>query len=280
MEAIAWDDNTEYFEMLALHLENYNIALETYDKPEEFIDEFTNPLKTFDFVLLDLFDTAQSEVAEEEPVGAELARQIYDRHHGKIPIYLVTNRIQAVNHQDLGLPYSILVKSKDLKPAWMAKDIVEELTKAGLFVDRKRVFLIYGHDRHTEGVSEVIEKYLEKHGLKVIKMTPGNLTTSLSEGLLRELNSCGAFIAICTPDDVHVDQKCYPRLNVFLEIGATMGLSHGIERLVILQKWGATREQKAQLPADLNGLLTIRFNEIEDIFDPLKEWLNRLRIKV
>ncbi|MFL5538475.1 MAG: TIR domain-containing protein, partial [Longimicrobiaceae bacterium] len=61
----------------------------------------------------------------------------------------------------------------------------------------------------------------------------------------------------------------HPRQNVLLEIGMAMGLSRGLERLIVLKHRDAT------LPSDLGGVLTLNFDD--DVSATFPELETRLR---
>ncbi len=62
--------------------------------------------------------------------------------------------------------------------------------------------------------------------------------------------------------------KYQPRPNVLLEIGITVGLWRGIERLVIV------REGHALIPSDIAGVLRIDFaTNIDEVLDELESAL-------
>ncbi|MEL6232645.1 MAG: TIR domain-containing protein [Cyanobacteria bacterium J06627_3] len=97
---------------------------------------------------------------------------------------------------------------------------------------------------------------------------------SISEGLVDAMRSCGAFVAICTPDDQVADNWYQPRQNALLEIGIAMGLPNGFQRLVILQRAGAEPDKQAKLPSDLGGAFTLQFYDEHD--EPIRRMINAL----
>ena len=58
-----------------------------------------------------------------------------------------------------------------------------------------------------------------------------------------------------------------------------LGLSYGLHRLTIMQKWGPRNSNKALLPSDLDGVVTIRFEgSIESKFPELETRLKMLGV--
>lgn len=278
MRALAWDDKpNDYMAFLARQLyETYAITVEVTSDFEAFQRLFTE--SEWDFVLGDIYDEGRED--GRAPIGLELARLVADRHQD-LPVFLLTRYHNMLTSDDLALPPSIVVKSKSTRPVWMAGDIVKYLKDIGCYVDRRKVFLIYGHDREAEGALERVEHMLMQNDLEIVRISEERLSTEIASGLLNNMNSCAAFIAICTPDDRHEDGSYHPRQNVILEIGMALGLSRGLQRMTFLQKWGTTPEQKALLPSDLYGVITIRFEtDIDHAFPKLLKRLTNLGVQL
>src|SRR5262249_47454288 len=139
---------------------------------------------------------------------------------------------------------------------------------------------IYGRDKRADGARQDVEHFLRGKGVHVITLADAPLRAEIAQGLLNKMNGCGAVVAICTPDDI-IGEIHQPRPNVFMEIGLALGLSRGLQRLILLQKWGPDPKDQAALPSDLQGILRIQFKgEVSNIFDKLEEDLRGLGIEI
>jgi predicted nucleotide-binding protein/MinD-like ATPase involved in chromosome partitioning or flagellar assembly len=180
--------------------------------------------------------------------------------------------------EDLVSARDLYVKtvSSEIKSQVIIDDIhkVGRMYRASHDVDRKKVFLIYGHDKSAPGTTGILKNFLVKHGLEVVTLSGVDFNKEIAKGLIDKMNSSAAIIAICTPDDKKGDGTFQPGQNVLLEIGMAMGLSKGVQKLTILQRWGVKEENQALLPPDLGGILTIKFEDsIEHKFDKIKKRL-------
>jgi predicted nucleotide-binding protein len=284
MRALAWDDKPEYFQQIAKSLEQYEIRLEVVKEEDLFVDKFRR--ESWDFVITDLVAEGQSEMdegfieGESSFVGERLAWGVANSPGGStMPIFVITQHYNSEILRDVRLPSNAITKSKSTHAGWMADDIYHELVQRGVYVNSRKVFLIYGHDAGAEGARQQLEHALNRWGLAVEAVSGKNLTSEIAAGLLRKMNDCAAFVAICTPDDKMESLEglmYHPRHNVLLEIGMAMGLSRGLHRLTIIQKWGSSAEDRAHLPSDLGGVVTIRL--VGDNLDrKLKEIEGRLK---
>jgi predicted nucleotide-binding protein len=230
-----------------------NIIFEVMDDQGDFIESFGK--RKPEFVVTDLAEQNLDTGEFDMQVGANIATHCAQH----VPVYVVTGHYEAIAPGRLGIPDQVQIKSKTLHPSWMATSILEDLKRRGVYVDSKKVFVIYGHDAAMEGLTVEVANYLRSLGLDVDWIRDGNLGTQVLTGLLDKMNSCAAFVAICTPDDkLDGGARFQPRANVLLEMGLAMGLSRGLERLVILQKWGDTVADQAALPSDFGGLIPVR----------------------
>lgn len=283
MKALAWDDKPQnYLESLKKRLLKYNIILEFEVDPDRFKERFAQD--KWDFVVLDYLDESPKEKGtivqgREEGLGAILAREISIRN--PIPIFIITAHIDRLALEASNLPINVSIHSKNTSTAWMAGDIVTILKKEGLYSNPKEVFLIYGHDVNAKNATQSVRDFLKKEmGLNVVEITSTNLESEIAQGLVTKMKNCRAIVAVCTPDDEWKSGEFHPRLNVILEIGIAMGLTGGINKLCVLQRWGSSNELQAKLPSDLGGLLTTRFeDDVQVCFDDLRHRLYRLNIK-
>lgn len=282
MRALAWDDEPHlYLEPLKQHLEVYGIILEITSEPSEFLRRFRVESEKWDFIVTDIFSPDPPATPMDSPrVGLRIAKL---GTQAGLPVFVITKHVDKAEALGL-LSGDVIVKSKSTYVEWTADEIHQELSRRGLIVDRRKVFLIYGRDGKAMGAREKLDAFLKRDlGLKVEGMSAVNLKTEIAQGLLSKMNGCAAFVALCTPDDPWDDGTRHPRQNVMLEIGIALGLSRGLDRLSILQRIGPGQqpELNAQLPSDLHGIVTLRFyDKIEDIFPDLKQRLRELGVEI
>lgn len=280
MKGLAWDDNREDMEPLVKRLERHGVFVELTDD----VDDFNARLgaESWDLILTDLVNAKTGVRGEEDPHAGLRAIYQANTYAKDAVIFLITHHMNVIGQGHVPLPPNVIAKSKSTYPEWLAMDIIHELRRQGVFVDRKRVFLIYGHDRKADGATGAVESYLSKHGVRVEKVAGANLTTELAAGLIDKMHRCAAILAICTPDDpAPMDGQRQPRQNVLLEVGMAMGLHRGLKRLVLLQKWGADDSERAYLPTDLSGVVTLRFaTNVENAFNDLDAKLIALGVDI
>ena len=263
MHGLAWDDDpSEYMTPLAKAIRaiDESIVLQVTDREDAFVTQYAK--KRPDFVITDLAE----EDASGEPdmsVGVRIAQKCAA---DELPVYVITNHYDVLTPAKLGLPEHVQIRSKATPPSWMAMAILDDLGKQGLRVSARRVFVIYGHDRATDGLSDSLIKFLQRRGLEVECIRGNNLDMEILDGLVSRMTGCSAVIAVCTPDDPICDpamsriEKYQPRPNVLLEMGLAMGLSRGLQRLIILQRWGDQIEKMAELPSNFGGVIPIRIS--------------------
>lgn len=281
MRGLAWDDEAgkqSYMNRLkiALAADPFGVSLEVLRNESQFIERFNQG--GWDFVITDLQGRDESETLEP---GLTIARRLAHQTQ----VFIVTNYSDRFDRNSIAIPPSVVIKSKKLLPVWMADEVVTDLRRLGVYRRYDHVFLIYGHDRQAAGLRENVESYLKtKLGLTVDVIRGGNLRQEIMEGLLDRMTETGAFVVLCTPDDEVRESngtlvRCQPRQNVMLEMGLAAGLGRGIERLIVLQKWGPELHQQAQFPSDLGGVVPIRIlGEFEHHAEALAAQLAKLRI--
>lgn len=280
MMGLAWDDQPEhdnYIQKLRDALERRNVSLAVYKNEHQFIEKLYE--RKWDFIITDLLKSARPNSSPDD-----------DRLHGeKVGISL----IQAITQSDIDCPVycvtyapedaaaflkdypRILIRPKKLFATWVAEDIVRELKRLGRYINRSRVFLIYA--THNTVVHDAVSSWLHGIGAEVDRVGPGLLRDHLSQGLVGKIAPCGSIIAICTADDKHEGDGTYhPRQNVMVEIGMTLALHKGHERLIIMQQRAKDGVPGVDLPSDLDGLLAIPFSptSIADAFPLLAAALN------
>jgi hypothetical protein len=275
MKALGWDDKPrDYFNRLKTSLGRLEITLEIEPSVDRFIERFHT--EEWDLIVTDLVDESSSE-GDENQTGLEIARRISvaaAAARKNLPVFIVTNYTDRLNPAAAGLGRNVIIKSKNLSAAWMAGEIRQDLEDRGLFVDHKRVFLIYGHDKQAPQSRDKVKQFLSDRQVEVSEITPGSLSINLLDGLLDRMRNCAAILALCTPDD-RTDESRLPRPNVLLEIGIAVGLANGPQRLILLQ------HAQASLPTDLDGILTLRFNRsVDEVLPDLEKRLKRLHVSL
>ena len=284
---LCWDDESQGFvNYLVNYLSESQIHLELTDDRNVFIRKLAS--ENWDFFVLDLIDQRGLSIesgagVSPDKAGLNLAVNIQSTtkiENRDKPVFVVTSS------PDTGiiaeLPAGVIFKSKTALPSLIALDIERELESRGLLLDRKRVFLIYGHDRSADGATGEVEKFLGDKGIFVDKVTSSTIDSEIATGLLEKIRSAAAIVCVCTPDDMidgsEMSTQTYwqPRPNVFIEIGMAIGNFKKLSNLVLLQKYGAQDDEKAELPTDLSGYIAIRWsNKISSIFKELQEKLER-----
>jgi hypothetical protein len=277
MNALAWDDEPNgYMADLAHYLLQFHVKLTICAKEADFIHELNKG--DWDFVITDLI--REDKGGNQSPLGAVIAQKAASQH----TVFMITQHYQRIDpgKNEYGIPPQVIVKSKSTHPGWLAGEICEDLRKRGVYFHHKKVFLIYGHDRLADNATKNVTDYLTDSGLELQMVTPERLFGEIANGLMERMHDCAAFVTICTPDDkVDVDGKMLyqPRQNVLFEMGMAMGLNRGLEKLVILQRWGKHVEEQAYLPSDLGGVVPIRFEgRVEDKLDDLRKKLVELKV--
>lgn len=264
LRALAWDDKPgEYLTDLADRLKERKINVEVESRGDTFYRRFED--EHWDFIILDVIDTTSEPERPRPDAGIKLAERIRKKSI-KIPIIFITQDSNELASGPL-ISGPILSRSKRLTVGEMVNDILDFVRVR--VPDYTKVFLIYGHDVKAGGLRGDVLQLLRKYKLTVELITPEEAMSPLTSELINRMSPCGGFIALCTPDDKVTDNWYQPRQNVLLEIGIAMGLSEGLERLIILQRWGAEPFERAQLPSDLSGKLAIRFYDETNYSDAL-----------
>lgn len=284
IRGLAWDDRPEELQKLAEHLhKTYDISLEIESDQDQFVHRFAaREHDPWDFVVVDMMLAAIHEGDAPMPVGGKLVRQIRTMSHD-IPVFIITAAPELVYDVNLGISWPWFVISKSDLVSVMASDLQHKLAHLGVYVDRRKVFLVYGHDREAMGSREEVVDFLTKEkGLVVDTVSSEDLYTEILEGLVDRMRECAAVIIMCTPDDLcDSGQRYQPRANVLIELGLALGLKQGLKRVVILQRWGKHPKSKAVLPSDFGGVLTIRFGEyISHAFDQLTKRLKKAGLEI
>lgn len=265
IKGLAWDDqpaDDNYIQRLKDALGRKGVDLTVYKNENQFVEKALE--QKWDFLITDLYKSArnsatpQDDVAHGQQVGVEILSVVLNSDID-CPVFCITHAPEHAAAHLKQFP-RVLIRPKSLFPNWVADDIIRELARLGRLLNRSKVFLIYALNNNAH---QSIEDWLHASALDIEKVGAGTLTEHLSKGLVSKLSTCGAIIAICTPDDKLAENGIYqPRQNVLIEIGMSLALFKGHERLIILQqRRGANPDgREAQLPTDLDGILTIPFS--------------------
>jgi len=148
MEALAWDDVPEYLQLLKRHLAMYEINLEITSDSVEFLRRFRDRSEKWDFIVTDIFSPDPPGTPMESfRVGLRIASLGVQTG---LPVFVITKHAHNIEAMDL-LPGGVIVKSKSALVEWTADEIYRELSRRGLIVDRRKVFLMYGRDGKAMG---------------------------------------------------------------------------------------------------------------------------------
>jgi predicted nucleotide-binding protein len=274
--ALAWDEHPEELLLLKEFLQKHHeIELEITNDEGDFFYNYNS--KPWDFLILEPTGYGRR-------FGLKLATRIRELDK-EIPIVFLTTDDSIIINDEINIVQPILIKSKALTQGILAYDIfhyIENIKKSRENYDYSKVFIIYGHGKHAAGFKDKVIDRLEEHGVEPVLLAPEQVMNSIGEGLVNQMKSCGAFLAICTPDDKVDDNWYQPRQNVTLQIGMALGFSEGFKRLIILQRWGLQPQYQAKLPSDLGGILSLQFHgdAQEETFEKLIKALKERKITI
>lgn len=275
-KVLAWDDDpSERLLKLIDRLGKVGVHVTLTTQTDEFLFKFDEDF--WDFVILDVIDSTSDPEFPHREAGLDLAGRVRQRNK-RIPIVFITSD-GGVFAEERPTPGPVLYRSKDNLPSDLVNDIMD-FARANVF-DSKKVFIVYGHNRKSGNIKSDVIKRLEDVGLEVRLISPEDSMLPLMNQLVEKMAQCGCFVAICTPDDKVNEEWYQPRQNVLLEIGIVMGMAYGLERLILLQRWGNAPSEMAQLPSDLAGALAIRFHDNhEDALDDLVRGLKARGLQI
>lgn len=269
MRGLAWDDeynpdvenDKSYAALLQRSFRRWSLELVVTNSADRFVELYEQA--DWDLVITDLFDERDTiEGSEGDPSdGLTIARRAA---RAGIPTYLITKRFDLVDPTKFGLPSSVTVKSKSTKAGWMAKDIVDDLTARGLFRKREKVFLVEdsysSSNRHFEAVASLVRNM----GLQVVTANQANYQSQGFEVLVSAMQNCAAVVSVCSPDTLSTSetgsQEWGPSPFALLQIGISIGMPRGIERMTLLQVWGETVDTQARLPEFLDKIPTFQIS--------------------
>ena len=290
MRALAWDDEYnppkgDYMTRLCEELKTHHgIAAEAESDSAVFMERARR--EHFDFFITDWFDgKAKAKSKSGEPRGALLVSELRNLDRRR-PIFVISGLTGRIGSQWLSLARPVYLRSKEVSVPFQAFDMCETLRDLGLLVHRKQVFVIYGHDRTVDGARKRVERWLCERDLQPVLFNALRSQDGMLPDLMRTMNTCAAFIALCTPDDYcemgrdRKDTWWQPRQNVLFEMGMVNGLSRGAHRLTILQKWvDGQPDECAVLPSDWGGYVTVRFaDDISAAFESLEHRLREIGV--
>lgn len=278
-KALAWDDRPEAFlDSLREKLQQSRVDVVITNQIEDFIELFQDG-EGWDFLILDVLDET-SDPERISKAGIRLANSVR-RTNQDIPIVFLTEDESIILNKEITTSGPVLQMPKSYPRGMLSLEIFDFVKENLEPYDFSKVFVIYGHGRKASGFKEKIISSLRKHSVEPVLISPETVMSSISEGLVEKMKICGAFVAICTPDDRVGESWYQPRQNVLLEIGIAMGLPNGFQRLVILQRAGAEDDKQARLPSDLGGAFTLQFyDEQEEVIARMINALENRKIKV
>lgn len=264
-QALWWDDvpneaQQRNIERTIEQLKEFDVHVELIKNVVECLRRFEENPERWDLVILDLADDSSNGPAEPE-AGLRLAVRLR-RVRGDVPMVFLTQDQSFILRGGPGpfIEEPWLARHKGSFGKINALDMVMFLRRHDSRKDDSRVFVIYGHAAHCEGLREGIEEKITAYGATVDKLDPGKELTSILDAVVKRMSRAGFFVAICSPDDKLDSGKHVPRGNVLVEIGIALGLPNVENRLIVLQRYGANAETRAELPSDLSGLFIERFS--------------------
>ena len=267
---LAWDDRPdEYFKSLERHLATSGLTMVTLSDAAEFRQRLED--ETWDFIITDLVNLDATR-EKEDIVGRDLAQEALDKGY---TVFVATRLVDTADLKELALPKQVIVKTKKTPPAFMAREIHQELRNRGLLPDADSVF-VFGNGQQTGPLGTI----LDKGGLRHLVNDEG-LETSDSEGWSRRVQGCAAILAVCYASAPEGDDSGNSLLETLLRIGFATGLPNGRQRIVVLQQWGEDPSAQARLPGSLSDLKTIRFEEsVEEIEQALLQTLVEMGVNI
>lgn len=284
MKALAWDDQAnapdealQYMKRLVTELGRLGIRV---DLTSDSI-EFTEKLKEggHDFFITDWFDESETKAKGGAPRGAVLVNAI--RKNDKLkPIFVISRRTARIDQMLLDVARPVFLKSKDVTVSWLAYEVAETLRDMGLMVDSKSVFIIGGNSSKSATELSILEAWTKDHGLSAKRLSSRQSQEGINPTLMRELQTCAAFIAICTADEAcgeDREKRQQPSTNVVFELGLIHGLPQGAKKLIVLRQEGELLADRSVLDLRWGGHQEITFkNSVSEAKEDLKKRLKAL----
>lgn len=272
VKGLAWDDEPEeYMNKLQSRLKQYHVGLEIEDDYGRFLAKFDPTL--YDFVVLDVFDDTDQRAGDGE-VGTRLAEKVAAAVHDRpwFPIFVVTGKLNRLLPESFAnLPQNALLRYK-ADAVFIARLIKDDLVRRGVFISRRKVFLIR-QTNHTHPLE--VEQWLKKSplNLEVEVVSPSTTFTDIVASIRKKMNECAAIVAVCTPDEQLASGVWRTRPNITLEIGMAISLPRGLERLTIV------KPKSVERPSDLGGVLTLDYEySPSEVFGDLEARLKAIGV--
>lgn len=270
---LAWDDNPKvYLDELAKKLEqNKQIEVTVTVKIDDCDKVFFENPDEWDCLILDIMDESYPDKSDIY-AGVNKAIQFRTKRPDILIIFITTDPgLLFTPGREIKEPY--FLRPKNYSTTYLAREIIEHLEEHAK--ENDKVFLISNSDKSTKNIKDEATDAIKKSGFRCEFLEPQRSFHSITESLVNTMKKCKAFVALCTPDD-NVDGKFQPRQNVLLEMGMALALGDGFKSLVIMQQDGKTPELKAELPSDLGGAYTIKFDDnykekLDNMIEALKE---------
>src|SRR5262249_33899050 len=132
MRGLAWDDEpNEYVADLQEDLGKLGVHLEITSSEDDFASKFAHG--NWDFIVTDLVEESISDPEGDSDRGVRIARRTAAKG---LPVFILTKFPQRITSEELDVPDSVIIRSKTTLPAWMAQQVIADLKKLGIFVNR------------------------------------------------------------------------------------------------------------------------------------------------
>lgn len=262
-QGLAWDDKPDWMNDLKENLSNRELTgdtlfnLQVITNEAEFRSKYNQ--RTWDFIILDIFQHNSPTEGEYELTGLNLCRWIIHNNPPPAympPIFLVTKEINITRllKEFNTLPDNVKWYSKNSGLDWITAEIIESLKKPGAIKDPNKVFIIHGREM-LDSVARVVEK-LELKSV-ILAEQPGGIQTVIEK--FEKNSDIGYAIALFTPDDegkLKTDVELVPRArqNVLIELGYFIS-KISRERITILRSKGV------DIPSDLLGCVYLSLDD-------------------
>lgn len=286
MGGLMWDDELEWAGDFVRVLKTlHQVDLRVTSSPDDFLALFGDEQNPIDFAIVDLVYASDPRAGKPTLRGLDLAERIAPQAAKReIPVFMFSAQINKLRKGSaVKLPASVILKTKTMGPGSLADELVRELERRGVLVQRDKIFLVHG--RHNTARTALIDFFRRDCGLSVDSVTPDDLWQEMSSDLFERMNRCGAIVALCTADERQYDGTYLPENSVMTEIGVALALPRGRRRLVIVQERDQGDPDRprrvAALPAELNRYVAAHFAREVDASakDKLRERLEKACVR-
>lgn len=289
MKALAWDDEANatdeslrYMQRLKDELSKTGIAVDLVDDSGDFIKRLNEG--GYDFYITDWVNDQVGKAKDGKKFGSLMLNAVR-RVNKEKPIFVVSRHTKKIDESLLNFAKPIFLKSKDVTAAWLAYDISETLRDMGLLVDPTRVFILDGSSVKSQQEAATLKSWLvEEYKIQVQLLSGRQSREGISPALRQDLQTCAAFIAICTTDvefGPSREKQQQPATNVVFELGLVHGLPQGGRKLIVLRQDGSLIQDKAVLDLRWGGHQELTFEKsVTEVKEDLKRRLKTLGVKM